>query len=168
MVPTAALSYFETKIAPAQTDSQPDRTAPKAQAKRVSQNIEVRKGNIDEPELVKVYNLKTNEVMVLDFEEYVKGVVASEMPGDFDEEALKAQAVTVRTYTLYRIKKYPNGQPEHTDAPLCTGTHCQAWSSKDELIANHADGWYDNYWSKISESVDSTRGQVLTYDSKII
>jgi stage II sporulation protein D len=121
-----------------------------------------------EPELIKVYNNKTNEVMVIDFEEYLKGVVASEMPAEFNTEALKAQAVSARTYLLYRLKKYQNGQPEHTKAPVCTGTHCQAWSSKDELIASHYDGWYDEYWSKIEGAVESTKGQILTYEGKII
>jgi stage II sporulation protein D len=121
-----------------------------------------------ESELIKVYNNKTNDVIVIDFEEYLKGVVASEMPAEFHAEALKAQAVSARTYLLYRLKKYPNGQPEHTKAPVCTGNHCQVWSSKDELIASHYDGWYDEYWSKIEEAVESTKGQILTYAGKII
>ena len=123
---------------------------------------------VDEPELIKVYNNKTNEVMVIDFEEYLKGVVASEMPAEFNMEALKAQGITARTYLLYRLKKYPAGQPEHMDASICTGIHCQAWTSKDELIKSHAEGWYDNYWGKIEEAVNSTKGQILVYDNKII
>lgn len=121
-----------------------------------------------EPELIKVYNNKTNDVMVIDFEEYLKGVVASEMPAEFNIEALKAQAVSARTYLLYRLKKYPDGQPEHGEAPVCTGVHCQAWSSKDDLIQSHYEGWYDEYKDKIEEAVESTRGQILTYEGKII
>lgn len=124
--------------------------------------------DITEPELIKVYNVKSNEVMVIGFEEYLKGVIASEMPAEFNLEALKAQSVTARTYILYRMKKYAGGQPEHTDAPVCTGTHCQVWSSTDDLIASHDDGWYDAYWSKIEEAVNSTKGQILTYEGKII
>jgi len=89
---------------------------------------------------------ETNEVIVIDFEEYLRGVVASEMPAEFSIEALKAQAVTARTYLLYKLKKFPNGQPEHLDASVCTGTHCQVWNSKDDLIAMHEEGWYDKYW----------------------
>lgn len=124
--------------------------------------------NIVEPEFIKVYNLKTNDVMVMEFEEYLKGVVASEMYANFNIEALKAQGVTARTYLLYRFKKYPEGQPEHLDAPVCTGTHCQVWTSKEDLIASHEDGWYEKYWGKIEEAVNSTKGQILTYDGKII
>ncbi len=129
---------------------------------------ELAKTNITEPESIKVFNLKTNEVMVIDFEEYLKGVVASEMPAEFNIEALKAQSVTSRTYLLYRLKKYPEGQPEHLGAPVCTGVHCQVWTSKEDLIASHEDGWFENYWSKIEEAVSSTDGQILTYEGKII
>lgn len=124
--------------------------------------------DIEEPELIKVYNIKTNEVMVIGSEEYLKGVVASEMPAEFNEEALKAQAVTARTYLLYRLKKYPDGQPEHMGAPVCTGTHCQVWTSEDDLIASHEAGWYEQYWGKIEDAVNSTQGQILTYEGKII
>lgn len=140
----------------------------KEPASEVKDHEELEKTNIEEPELVKVYNLKTNEVMVMEFEEYLKGVVASEMPAEFNIEALKAQGVTARTYLLYRFKKYPNGQPEHLDAPVCTGTHCQVWTSKDDLIASHDESWYENYWGKIEEAVNSTKGQILTYEGKII
>lgn len=124
--------------------------------------------NIKAPELVKVYNSKTGEVMVIEFEEYLKGVVASEMPAEFNIEALRAQAVTARTYLLYRIKKYPDGQPAHQGAPICTDTHCQVWSSKEEILNSHGDEWFNNYWSKIEEAVKSTDGLILTYEGKII
>jgi stage II sporulation protein D len=124
--------------------------------------------DIEEPKMIKVYNAKTNQVMKIDFEEYLKGVVASEMPANFNEEALKAQAVTARTYLLYRLKKYPDGQTEHNGAPVCTSTHCQVWTSKDDLIASHEEGWYKQYWGKIENSVNSTKGQILTYEGKVI
>lgn len=36
-------------------------------------------------------------------DEYLYGVVSSEMPASFEIEALKAQAVAARTYTIYKI-----------------------------------------------------------------
>ena len=165
-IPNLSLNFFEKKmnLTSAAVIQEADRT------KDANNNHEEKFDTImvDEPELIKVYNNKTNEVMVIDFEEYLKGVVASEMPAEFNIESLKAQGVTARTYLLYRLKKYPKGQPEHMDAPVCTGIHCQVWSSKDELIQSHYEGWYDEYWGKIEEAVKSTRGQILTYDGKII
>jgi len=171
-IPNVSLAFFEEKISkPRAAEEGQEDDVNNVQEKNAKENNDDEKfasSNISEPDLIKVYNLKTNEVIVIDFEEYLKGVVSSEMPAEFNEEALKAQAITARTYLLYRLKKYPNGQAEHMDAPVCTGTHCQVWSSKDELIASHDDGWYEEYWSKIEEAVNSTRGQILTYEGKII
>ena len=36
-------------------------------------------------------------------EDYIKGVVAAEMPASFPEEALKAQAVASRTYAVRAV-----------------------------------------------------------------
>ncbi|MGB4438939.1 MAG: stage II sporulation protein D [Sedimentibacter sp.] len=168
-IPNVSLAFFEEKInKPNAAEAAPGEDNVKDVQETNNDDEKFAISDISEPDLIKVYNLKTNEVMVIDFEEYLKGVVSSEMPAEFNEEALKAQAITARTYLLYRLKKYPDGQPEHMDAPVCTGTHCQVWSSKDELIASHEDGWYDKYWNKIEEAVNSTSGQILTYEGKII
>ena len=48
---------------------------------------------IDMPQTVKVYRTLTGKTETVDFEEYVKGVVAGEVPHTFKKEAMKAQAV---------------------------------------------------------------------------
>ncbi|WP_312812844.1 stage II sporulation protein D [Sedimentibacter sp.] len=168
-IPNLSLSFLESKmnVNNASTEAE-DKIYDNS--KNISKKNEelLKKSSIEEPELIKVYNTKTKEIMVIDFEEYIKGVVASEMPAEFNSEALKAQAVSARTYLLYRLKKYPNGHPDHLGAPVCTDIHCQAWHSKDDLIALHDEGWYEQYWGKIESAVTSTKGQILTYDNKII
>ena len=54
----------------------------------------------------------------MDMEDYLWGVVAAEMPAAFEEEALKAQAVAARTYTLYQ-KSSPSGRLHRL--PLLSG-----------------------------------------------
>jgi len=117
---------------------------------------------------IKIYDTDTQEVVEMDLEEYIKGVVAAEMPAEFHIEALKAQAVASRTYAINRILKYPEGNPGHPEAPLCTGVHCQAYLTLDELNQIHAKDWGEKYWPKIEEAVESTKGQVLYYDGEII
>lgn len=46
--------------------------------------------------------METAQLMTLDLEQYLTGVVAAEMPASFDVEALKAQAVAARTFTVSR------------------------------------------------------------------
>lgn len=88
---------------------------------------------------------KTNDIVELDLEEYLKGVLLAEMPMSFSLEALKAQAVASRTYT---IKKLENG-----DVICDNSAHCQAW----------ADPTGSEYYEKISKAVEETCGEELTY-----
>jgi len=117
---------------------------------------------------VAIYDTRTQEVVEMPLEEYIKGVVAAEMPAEFHIEALKAQAVASRTYALNRILKYPDGNPGHPEAPLCTGVHCQAYLTLEELNKVHSPDWQQKYWGKIEEAVESTKGMVMYYDDEVI
>ena len=115
-----------------------------------------------------VYDTRNQQVQNMPLEDYVKGVVAAEMPAEFHIEALKAQAIASRTYAISRAINYPEGHPDHIEAPICTGIHCQAYLTIDELKNIHAKDWMEKYWPKIEEAVDSTKGQVLYYNDEII
>ena len=52
---------------------------------------------------VKLLHESSNKIEELPLDEYLYGVVSSEMPASFEKEALKAQAVVARTYTLYKM-----------------------------------------------------------------
>ncbi len=117
---------------------------------------------------IKVYDTRNQQVIDMALEEYVKGVVAAEMPAEFHIEALKAQAVASRTYAISRTLKYREGHPDHIEAPLCTGIHCQAYLTLEELNNIHAKDWEEKYWPKIEEAVVSTKGQILYYGGEII
>lgn len=117
---------------------------------------------------IKVYNPNLEKVVELDTEEYVKGVVAAEMPAAFHIEALKAQAVAARTYAISRNIRYPNGHPNHPEAPICSSIHCQAYLSFSQLSEIHGDEWIEKYWPKIVEAVDSTRNLGIFYGGEII
>lgn len=124
--------------------------------------------DLDENMIISLYDTKTQVVFEIPLEEYIMGVVAAEMPAQFDLEALKAQAVAARTFALYRINKYSDGHPSHPDAALCNGIHCQAWLSKESLEKAHDKNWMLEYWPKIQKSVLSTKGEILTYEGKLI
>lgn len=117
---------------------------------------------------IKVYNTGTKKVESLPLDDYVKGVVAAEMPAEFHIEALKAQAIAARTYAISRSIKFENGHPDHSEAPLCSGVHCQAYLSLDNLDKIKGLNWIDNYWGKIEEAVNSTRSLVIYYDGGIV
>lgn len=124
---------------------------------------------IETPATVTVWIEKEGKTEEIDFEEYVTRVVASEMPADFGEEALKAQSVAARTYTMAKIIKYQEKKPEsHPDAPICSTTHCQAYKSEEELIACHDAGWEDDGWKKIQKACKATEGELLYYNGELV
>jgi len=51
------------------------------------------------------FNNKFSVINEIDLESFVAGVLGSEMMPSWNEEALRAQAVTARTYALYKKKK---------------------------------------------------------------
>ena len=57
---------------------------------------------------IRVKRLKTNNIEKIPLEQYVVGVLAGEMPINFDEEALKAQAVASRSYALKKMEYNKN------------------------------------------------------------
>ena len=100
-------------------------------------------------------------IVDMDIEEYLVGVVAGEMPVSYEIEALKAQAVAARTYTLHL--KHNGGCSAHPGADVCTNSSsCQAYLSAEEMD----DAWgskKDTYLAKIREAVSATRGQKIYY-----
>lgn len=134
-----------------------------------TQRIEI---NVEKPSLdlgvqyKKINLLHNNENVVetLELEDYLINVVAAEMPVEYEEEALKAQATVARTYTLYQIE---NGH-KHDNADVCdSSTCCQAWISKEKRYEKWGDN-QDGKWSKLTNAVYSTAGEVITYNGKPI
>ena len=75
------------------------------------------------------------EVQEMDMGTYLLGVLRAEMPASFEEEALKAQAIAARTYTLYRIRG--GGSANHPDADACDDhTCCKAYINAEQAAAN--------------------------------
>ena len=112
--------------------------------------------------------LHTNndDVEELPIDEYLYGVVSAEMPASFEEEALKAQAVVARTYTIYKI--IHNGG-KHGDADICDdSTCCQAWISENDRKDRWDEDEKESNWNKILSAVNSTKGEIITYEGEPI
>lgn len=116
---------------------------------------------------ISVYNSSKNKIEEIDIETFLYGVLASEMSSDFEEEALKAQAVAARTYIIY--KKENKMTQGHSGAYVCTNSsHCQAYTSYDELKNKKGEEWIKESYPKIKKAVDDTKGHILTYEDKAI
>ncbi|WZL73623.1 stage II sporulation protein D [Clostridiaceae bacterium 35-E11] len=122
---------------------------------------------VESTKMVKVYIHAKQKVETMALEEYIKGVVAGEMPAAFEMEALKAQAIAARSYAVSRINAYgETGNPDHPGAELCDDVHCQVWLSKDKLKELKSEKWMKNYWPKIEKAVEETTNLIMTYENK--
>jgi len=119
---------------------------------------------------IKVYIKDQDKVEEMTLENYVKGVVAAEMPVEFEIEALKAQAVAARTFALGRIMNlYTAKEDTHKGAHVCTdSTHCQAWIDKADRIKKWNSVSADRNWEKIETAVKETENVIILYDNKPI
>ena len=101
------------------------------------------------------------EVLTLPLDKYLWRVVAAEMPASFEPEALKAQTVASRTYTLAKMWRTVQNHP---DADVCTDINCcQAYIEPDQAAEN----WGENaqvYTAKIAAAVADTDGVAALYD----
>jgi len=115
---------------------------------------------------VAVYRSKEKKVEHVPLEEYVVGVVAAEMPAEFELEALKAQALTARTYI---VKQMLHDQPINLpDGANVTDTVMhQVYYSNEELRRLWGPD-YDWKMKKITEAVRTTQGQILVYNNNPI
>lgn len=98
--------------------------------------------------------------MILD--DYLLCVLLGEMPADFELEALKAQSVATRTYTLRKALK----QNKHPGADICTDPSCcQAFISETDYLQS---GGTEDSIVKMKEAIRSTSDEVITYQGNLI
>lgn len=115
---------------------------------------------------IKLLHKKSGQIEEISIDRYLYGVVSAEMPVNYELEALKAQAVAARTYTVYQIS---NNKGKHGDADICDDyTCCQAWISKEDRMKKWEENQRENNWNKIVKTVNSTAGQIMTYNNEVI
>ena len=104
--------------------------------------------------VVTVINPETGDREVVSERDYLCGVVASQMPADYDDEAIKAQAVV--SYTLIKYRRI-YGTPAET----------QSYITKKELKNSWGEDYSVNY-SRLCQLVDSVYGEYIAYNGEPI
>lgn len=101
------------------------------------------------------------KIVAMELEEYISRVVLGEMPASFDEEALKAQAVAARTYTLQLIR---DGN-KHQGA-VCTDYRCcQEYLEPENYVGIRGT---QEHVDKVFRAVEDTAGEVVCYEGNLI
>ena len=104
---------------------------------------------------VKVAVTVNDDVNYVDLDEYLLGVVAGEMPANFEKEALKAQVVASRTYVYNRNLSVDNT------------TNTQVYLDDSEMKKKWGDN-YNEYYEKIKSAVAETKNKVMMYQGDYI
>lgn len=113
----------------------------------------ISQGKNKEPRL-RVYLANENSVVTMNMEEYIQGVVAAEMDPDWPLEALAAQAIEARTFTLQKI----------AEQGTLPGRDAHASTNIEEFQAYDASRINDN----VREAVNNTRGLVAVYQGEFV
>lgn len=128
-------------------------------------DLEVVDFNYSEYSEIKLLHKDTDEVEKVKLDDYIACVVSAEMPVSYELEALKAQAIVARTYTIYKITT----SKKHDNADICDkSTCCQAWISKENRLKRWKESDAQNNWNKIIRAVNETAGKIVTYNNKPI
>ena len=110
---------------------------------------------------IRVKKIKQNIIEKIPLEEYIVGVLAGEMPINFELEALKAQAVASRSYALKRIEY--NNEKEYDVVDTIQN---QVYLDNNYL----KEAWGINYIKNINKlrtAVNETIDEYLEYDNKV-
>jgi stage II sporulation protein D len=124
---------------------------------------------IEKPLNISVYLTTEKRVEEVPLEQYIRGVLAAEMPIEFELEALKAQAIAARTYI---IKRYVDKDMSNVPVPGAIVTDSvshqaylteekikKKWNKSPEQAAN---------LQKLNRAVEETKGLVITYSGQPI
>ena len=118
--------------------------------------------SVEKEEAPRVLIENKDQIFEMELDDYVLCVLLGEVPADFSFEALKAQAVATRTFT---IRNYID-RNKHADAHLCTDASCcQAYIPTAQYLEN---GHTQEELQRMIEAVNATAMEVLTYQGDLI
>lgn len=119
---------------------------------------------------ISLFARQERRIYHLDFEEYLIGVVAAEMPARFAVEALKAQAIAARTLAIRRLPRFGGRGCQHfRGADFCDDPgENQAWLSNAVLYGKWGKSEFAAYYRKIRRAVQETRGIIMIYNNRPI
>lgn len=117
---------------------------------------------------VSVYLSRSGQIETLPLEDYVSGVLAAEMPANFELEALKAQAVAARTFIVRRLVAGDRGGIPVPGADVTDTVSHQAYISKATLEREWKLGGKSAELAKLRRAVLETRGVIMVYKGQPI
>lgn len=139
---------------------------PDKQAVKTSVPDEKTQASVESDRFVRVYLTDQHRIEKVPLEDYVRGVVAAEMPTDFEPAALEAQALAARTYIVRRLMQHDDSGVPVAEADVTDIITHQVYLSKDEMEKLRATD--EDAWRKVDAAVNDTRGEIIAYKGQPI
>lgn len=98
----------------------------------------------------------------VDMEEYIPGVIARQIPVEYEPEALKAQAIIARTYICRQMEASGN-EEEIAESALD-----MEYAEADQLKELWGTTLFPDYYQKLEQAVKETAGVVMAYEGELI
>lgn len=117
---------------------------------------------------VPVYLSKQQRTEKIPLENYVRGVVAAEMPIEFEAEALKAQALAARTYIVRKMVERDFSDVPTQEAWVTDTVQHQAYYTIEQLQEKWGGDKFGENFAKLNRAVEETKGLILTYQGQPI
>ncbi|MNZ72572.1 Amidase enhancer precursor [compost metagenome] len=95
------------------------------------------------------------------------GVLAAEMPANFELGALKAQAIAARTYIISRLQSKDKSGVPNGKADVVDSVDHQAYLSQT-VLKKWAEQGKEAQLEKLQKAVEDTKGLIMTYKGKPI
>ncbi len=136
----------------------PSQESPPAVEQALSQQV-------SQPDHFSILDRSTGEVTSIPVLDYLYGAVAAELPPDFHEEAMKAQAIAAHTYALY-CHLHPTQDLNGADFSA-DPSNWQGCVTRQQMLERYPD-LGETYWKKITDAVDQVASLVLVYEQEPI
>lgn len=121
------------------------------------------------PETLGIYITETESLATVTAEEYIVGCLSAQIPIDYEQEALNAQAAAAATYALRLIQDFsesgeeiPLGADLSDDASVC-----QPYYTPEKRLAEYGED-YEKYREKLETAALFGINTIMTYESEPI
>ncbi len=121
------------------------------------------------PETLRIYITETESLATVTAEEYIVGCLSAQIPIDYEQEALNAQAAAAATYALRLIQDFsesgeeiPLGADLSDDASVC-----QPYYTPEKRLAEYGED-YEKYREKLETAALFGINTIMTYESEPI
>jgi stage II sporulation protein D len=131
---------------------------------------ESRTAPLDEPLPITfpIYLTGEGRIESVTLEQYVRGVVAAEMPIEFELEALKAQAIAARTYIARRFEKKDVSNMPVAGAWVTDSVAHQAYLTEGDILDKWTGPEREANLAKLDRAVQETRNLIMTHEGEPI